>query len=100
MTFIDITRTMLTSMDFFELRRTASRYEVPFQGVRRQKLIKDIEKQIMLKAEAKQGKKKKVVTGSAGAVSARPKIERKISPITTFSPRNSQNNQVGRTSTK
>ncbi len=49
MTFSELTRLMLHSMDFFELRRTAARYEVPYQGVRRNKLIRELEKKIILK---------------------------------------------------
>jgi hypothetical protein len=49
MTFSELTRLMLHSMDFFELRRTAARYDVPFQGVRRNKLVREIEKRIILK---------------------------------------------------
>jgi len=49
MTFSELTRLMLHSMDFFELRRTAERYDVPFQGVRRNKLVRDIERKIILK---------------------------------------------------
>jgi hypothetical protein len=36
-------------MDFFELRRTAARYGVPFQGVRRSKLLRDLERKITTK---------------------------------------------------
>jgi len=50
MTFTEITKMMLNSMDFFELRRTAARYAVPYQGVRRQKLIRDLERRILAKA--------------------------------------------------
>ncbi len=49
MNFTELTRVMLHSMDFFELRRTAARYGVPYQGVRRNKLIRDIERKIVLK---------------------------------------------------
>lgn len=49
MTFDELTRVMLSSMDFFELRRTAARYGVAFQGVRRSKLLKDLEKKITTK---------------------------------------------------
>lgn len=49
MTFSELTRLMLHSMDFFELRRTAARYEVPYQGVRRNKLVRELEKKIILK---------------------------------------------------
>jgi len=49
MTFSELTRLMLHSMDFFELRRTAARYDVPYQGVRRNKLIRELEKKIILK---------------------------------------------------
>lgn len=49
MTFSELTRIMLHSMDFFELRRTAARYDVAFQGVRRNKLVRELEKKIILK---------------------------------------------------
>ena len=49
MTFSELTRLMLHSMDFFELRRTAARYEVAYQGVRRNKLVRELEKKIILK---------------------------------------------------
>lgn len=49
MNFNEMTRVMLHSMDFFELRRTAARYGIPYQGVRRNKLIRDIERKIALK---------------------------------------------------
>ncbi len=53
MTFAELTRVMLGSMDFFELRRTAARYGVPYQGVRRTKLLRDLERTITTKnAEA------------------------------------------------
>ena len=50
MTFPELTRVMLSSMDFFELRRTAARYAVPYQGVRKQKLIRDLERKILSKS--------------------------------------------------
>lgn len=50
MTFPELTRIMLNSMDFFELRRTAARYTVAYQGVRRQKLIRDLERKILSKS--------------------------------------------------
>lgn len=46
MTFQELTRVMLSSMDFFELRRTAARYGVAYQGVRRSKLLRELEKKI------------------------------------------------------
>jgi len=49
MTFSELTRVMLHSMDFFELRRTAARYDIAYQGVRRNKLIRELEKKIILK---------------------------------------------------
>lgn len=52
MTFEELTRVMLSSMDFFELRRTAARYGVAFQGIRRSKLLKDLEKKILCKDAA------------------------------------------------
>ena len=105
MTFSDITKLMLNSMDFFELRRTAGRYAVSFQGVRRQKLIKDIEKKILEKNL--QGKQRKIAAMdvaagqmsstaldmqmSEGATSARPEIKREtkkvVAKINTFSAR-------------
>jgi hypothetical protein len=94
MTFAEITRTMLNSMDFFQLRRTAKRYEVPFQGIRRQKLIRDLERKVMARTSknlAAQASKPQ------GAVSAKPLLEtKKAAPskrssmgINTFSARNS-----------
>lgn len=56
MTFNELTRVMLSSMDFFELRRTAARYGVPFQGVRRSKLLRDLEKKITSKNTGGGGK--------------------------------------------
>ncbi|MCI5073171.1 hypothetical protein MRY82_09570 [bacterium] len=96
MTFAEITRTMLSSMDFFELRRTAARYSVPFQGIRRQQLIKEVEKAIVMKsiekktsAKSTQAKNKKA---PMGATSAKPKLkddtQRKVAAsINTFSSR-------------
>lgn len=49
MNFSELTRVMLHSMDFFELRRTAARYGVSYQGIRRNKLIRDIERKIAIK---------------------------------------------------
>ena len=49
MNFPEFTRVMLGSMDFFELRRTAARYGVAYQGVRRAKLLRDIERKICAK---------------------------------------------------
>lgn len=50
MNFSELTRVMLSSMDFFELRRTAARYGVAYQGVRRSKLLRDLEKKITSKS--------------------------------------------------
>ena len=81
MTFHEITKMMLASMDFFELRRTAARYQIPYQGVRRQKLIRDLERKILLKASPTQlapSALPAVTTLAAhspeGAVSAKPKL--------------------------
>ncbi|MFH1263072.1 MAG: hypothetical protein V1495_06465 [Pseudomonadota bacterium] len=104
MTFNEITRMMLNSMDFFELRRTAARYAVPYQGVRRQKLIRDLERKILAKANPAMSqpvKSAEVPAGQTlaarspvGAVSAKPNLERKPlggTRINTFSARNSFN---------
>lgn len=101
MTFLDITRTMLSSMDFFELRRTAARYNVAYQGIRRQKLMKDIEGKIMARTQVKKAPlkvtpKEAPTVASASpmaAVSAKPKLtksvmEKKVAAhINTFSAR-------------
>lgn len=97
MTFAEITRTMLSSMDFFELRRTAARYSVPFQGIRRQQLIKEVEKAIVMKnvekkTKAKSTSEKTKKPAPMGAVSAKPKLkdetQRKVAAsINTFSSR-------------
>ncbi|MCB0308257.1 MAG: hypothetical protein KDD48_02710 [Bdellovibrionales bacterium] len=105
MTFTDITRMMLTSMDFFELRRTAARYAVPFQGVRRQKLIKEIERKILTK---NQSEMPSLLVESAtvaslspeGAVSAKPSLKNQkrgkmdAPRINTFSARNTSFSRV------
>jgi len=67
MNFSELTRVMLSSMDFFELRRTAARYGVPYQGVRRSKLLRDLEKKITSKgaasaADIEASKPKKIMT--------------------------------------
>jgi hypothetical protein len=94
MTFAEITRVMLNSMDFFQLRRTAKRYEVGFQGVRRQKLIRDLERKIL----ARTMKSTTASKQPQAAVSARPVLEapkkslgKRSSSlgINTFSARNS-----------
>lgn len=97
MTFAEITRIMLNSMDFFQLRRTAKRYELQFQGVRRQKLIRDLERKIL----ARTTKSASTLVASKvpqGATSAKPVLEQtkkglgKRTPgigINTFSARNS-----------
>lgn len=72
-------------MDFFELRRTAARYSVPYQGIRRQKLVRDLERTIIAKS-AQNGQK--VIKASdvpagetiaarspVGAVSAKPSMQ-------------------------
>lgn len=96
MTFAEITRIMLNSMDFFQLRRTAKRYEIPFQGVRRQKLIRDLERKILART-MKSVAPAAVAKQPQGAVSAKPVLEAKKSigkrtpgiGISTFSARNS-----------
>jgi hypothetical protein len=102
MTFSEITRMMLNSMDFFELRRTAARYTVPYQGVRRQKLIRDLERKILAKSTPQGNLSQKSIEVPAGqslaarspvgAVSAKPSLtERKPlggTRINTFSARN------------
>lgn len=73
MTFAEITRIMLNSMDFFQLRRTAKRYEIAFQGVRRQKLIRDLERKIL--ARTVKSPVALIATKSQGATSAKPSLE-------------------------
>ena len=102
MTFSEITRMMLSSMDFFELRRMAARYGVTYQGVRRQKLMRDLERKIVAKST---GQSQQVVAAAdvpagetiaarspVGAMSAKPSLtERKPlggTRINTFSTRN------------
>ncbi len=82
MTFQEVTKMMLNSMDFFELRRTAARYTVPYQGVRRQKLIRDLERKILAKSAPQPEIHPEAVdmptvaeTSPQGAVSAKPKME-------------------------
>ena len=93
MTFAEITRVMLNSMDFFQLRRTAKRYEIPYQGIRRQKLIRDLERKIVARTA-----KPVEASKPQAAVSARPVLEapkkslgKRSSTIgiNTFSARNS-----------
>lgn len=82
MTFTDIAHTMLTSMDFFELRKTAARYSVSYQGVRRQQLIRDIQRKLMTKSLPARTQELEVTDkkeAPMGAVSARPKLDRKAS---------------------
>ena len=79
MTFQEITKMMLNSMDFFELRRTAARYGIPYQGVRRQKLVRDIERKLLAKAipqsDLQVGPAQTVASQSPeGAMSAKPKL--------------------------
>ena len=99
MTFPEITRMMLNSMDFFELRRTAARYSVSFQGVRRQKLIRDIERKILAKGNIDQLVPQTLAATSLasqspeGAMSAKPNLNQPVKPlgttrINTFSARN------------
>lgn len=96
MTFAEITRIMLNSMDFFQLRRTAKRYEIPFQGIRRQKLIRDLERKILART-TKTEAPVVAMKQPQGAVSAKPVltakkgIPAKRTPgigINTFSARN------------
>lgn len=98
MTFAEITRIMLNSMDFFQLRRTAKRYEIPFQGTRRQKLIRDLERKILARTVKAPAQLLVVTKQPQGATSAKPVLEGpkkglgKRTPglgITTFSARNS-----------
>lgn len=104
MTFPEITRMMLNSMDFFELRRTAARYSVAYQGVRRQRLIRDIERKIFSKSlpQVKKPLMEEVAAGQTlassspeGAVSAKPSLKPTkkatlgTTRINTFSARNS-----------
>ncbi len=94
MTFQEITRIMLSNMDFFQLRNTAKKYDIAFRGVRRQKLMRDIERTIVAKSMKPETL---AAQASQGAVSARPvlKQNRKSSPkgprigINTISARNS-----------
>ena len=97
MTFSELTRLMLHSMDFFELRRTAARYDVAYQGVRRNKLIRELEKKIILKnAQLSDGIK--VETSSENVKASLSKIakyQKQIKPIlstkiNTFSSLDSQ----------
>jgi len=103
MTFNDVTKMMLNSMDFFELRRTAARYTVAYQGVRRQKLIKDIEKKLLDKNKAPSTGL--VLTAASrspeGAVSAKPNLknQKSVQKVTTakinnFSARNNTFNRI------
>lgn len=74
MTFAEITRIMLNSMDFFQLRRTAKRYEIQFQGVRRQKLIRDLERKILART-MKSAAPLTVTKQPQGATSAKPVLD-------------------------
>lgn len=93
MTFAEITRVMLNSMDFFQLRRTAKRYEVAFQGVRRQKLIRDLERKIVTRSAKKSNQIQAATRVPVGPVS-KPVLETKKDSskrslgINTFSARN------------
>lgn len=98
MTFAEITRIMLNSMDFFQLRRTAKRYEIAFQGIRRQKLIRDLERKIVARTVKAPAQLLVATKLPQGATSAKPVLEApkkgmgKRSPgigINTFSARNS-----------
>ncbi|MCB0327811.1 MAG: hypothetical protein KDD52_09375 [Bdellovibrionales bacterium] len=93
MTFSDITAVMLSNMDFFQLRKTAKRYGISYQGVRRQKLLRDVQRSILLKSTSSQA-----AQAPQGAVSAKPDLtqmrvgkrapKRTESRINTFSARN------------
>lgn len=81
MTFQEVTKMMLNSMDFFELRRTAARYTVAYQGVRRQKLIRDLERKILCKTAPQPEIHPDAVdeptaaeASPQGAVSAKPRL--------------------------
>jgi hypothetical protein len=100
MTFQEITKMMLNSMDFFELRRTAARYAVAYQGVRRQKLVRDLERAILAKANPRFLTNSVSVSSGhtvaenspEGAVSAKPKLTESVKSfggtrINTFSTR-------------
>jgi hypothetical protein len=95
MNFQEVTKMMLNSMDFFELRRTAARYGVAYQGVRRQKLVKDLERKILLKGNVPITSADLTPTATLpshmpeGAVSAKPKLDSqpKSFGISTFSSR-------------
>ncbi|HLG21090.1 MAG TPA: hypothetical protein VI895_14920 [Bdellovibrionota bacterium] len=100
MNFSELTRMMLSSMDFFELRRTAARYAVPYQGIRRQKLVRDLERKILMKNAPKPMLHPEALSGPTmaaqspeGAVSAKPSQIQEKSPgaprINMFSTRNS-----------
>ena len=77
MTFSELTRLMLHSMDFFELRRTAARYDVPFQGVRRNKLVREIERRIILKNTQLDDSAKIAITRSV----SQPQVESNLEKI-------------------
>ena len=88
MTFQEVTKMMLNSMDFFELRRTAARYAIPYQGVRRQKLVRDLEKAILAKGNPRQALQNDALQTSSvassspeGAVSAKPKLTETQKPV-------------------
>ncbi|MCB0271632.1 MAG: hypothetical protein KDD46_01305 [Bdellovibrionales bacterium] len=96
MTFAEITRVMLGHMDFFQLRNVAEKYGVAYRGIRRQKLLKDVEKAIVAKSHHVDTVASK---GPQGATSAKPVLKAvpskgttRKSPrvgINTFSARNS-----------
>ena len=96
MTFAEITRVMLNSMDFFQLRRTAKRYEIQFQGIRRQKLIRDLERKIVARSAKPAAQILVATKAPQGAVSAKPVLDNKKPlgkrnpglTINTFSARN------------
>ncbi|MCB1197815.1 MAG: hypothetical protein R3A45_12985 [Bdellovibrionota bacterium] len=97
MTFAEITRVMLGNMDFFQLRNVADKYGVAYRGIRRQKLLKEVEKVIV--AKSMNSDAALVAKAPQGATSARPDLKSvgavgsrsKKAPlgINTFSARNS-----------
>jgi|GEM_PF-3842370 len=98
MTFAEITRVMLGNMDFFQLRNVAEKYEIAFRGVRRQKLLKEVEKTIVARS-IKPIEADILDDEPQGAMSAKPDLslmgkkgkgkEKSALAINTFSARNS-----------
>lgn len=84
MTFSELTRLMLHSMDFFELRRTAARYDVAYQGVRRNKLVREIEKKLILKNTQLNDSAKSIVSAQASNnLDKIQKYRKQLKPILT-----------------